>query len=119
MSIDGNRLLPPRYSVIEELGRGGMSIVYRAVDTEHDREVAVKILKEDCASTERFRREARKLASLAHPNVVSFLEVGQHDGRDYLVMEYVGGGDLRAHLATGPSLSSLLETFSLVCAGLD
>lgn len=115
MSLIEN-LLPERFEVVGELGRGGTSVVLRARDKLHDREVAVKILLKD-TEEDRFQREAERLASLSHPNVVSFLEVGRHGGRDFLVMEYLEMGDLASYV---PSLSviEILRIFIQICDGL-
>ncbi len=92
-----------RYVVREEIGRGGMGIVYRAFDTELDREVALKLLLAgDGASEEqvrRFQREAQAAAKLSHPHIVATYDVGIDRGRHYLTMELVRGRNLAAHLA--------------------
>ncbi len=86
--------LPERYEVAGELGRGGMAVVFRARDRQLDREVAVKVLREDLhvedADRARFRREAEAAAKLQHPNVVTIHDAGEA----YLVMELVKGGSL-------------------------
>ena len=115
MSLIEN-LLPERFKVLGELGRGGTSIVFRALDTDHDREVAVKVLLKD-SEEDRFQREAERLASLSHPNVVSFLEVGHHDGRDFLVMEYLEMGDLTSYVQN-LSVIDILRFFIQICDGL-
>ncbi len=87
------------------LGRGGMGIVYEAIDTQLARKVAVKMLGEGLAgstSADRFFQEARAAARLTHPNVVSIYEMGQRDGECYLVLEYVEGGSLSEALKDGP-----------------
>ena len=109
-------LLPERFHFIEELGRGGSSVVLRALDTTSQREVAVKVLLKD-SEEDRFRREARQLASLSHPNVVSFLEVASHDGNDLLVMEYLEMGELSAYVQTLPVVA-ILGVFAQICDGL-
>jgi len=85
--------LADRYEVLGPLGRGGMADVYRARDTALDREVAVKVLR-DAAHSERFRAEARTLAMLSHPGLVTVLDVGEVEGRPFLVMELVRGATL-------------------------
>jgi len=115
MTITKKRL-PERFDVIEELGRGGSSVVYRALDTASQREVAVKLLLKS-SEEDRFRREARQLASLSHPNVVSFLEVGSHEGHDFLVMEYLEMGELNAYVRT-LSVAAILGVFVQICDGL-
>jgi eukaryotic-like serine/threonine-protein kinase len=94
-----------RYKIISELGRGGMAVVYRAIDTMLDRNVAVKMILSENASREksekllkRFNREAKTLAGLSHPNIVKVLDYGDYEGTPYLVMEYIGGGVLKSRM---------------------
>src|SRR3954447_8836469 len=87
-----------RYRLDELLGRGGMSEVWAATDKELGRRVAIKLLAPD-ADTARFEREARAVASLAHPNIVQLYDYGQDEGRPYMVLEYVPGGTLEERLA--------------------
>lgn len=115
MSLIDN-LLPDRFEILGELGRGGTSVVYHARDKERDQEVAVKVLLRE-AEEDRFQREAERLASLSHPNVVTFLEVGSHEGHDFLVMEYLEMGDLTTYVQ-GHSVIQILRLFSQVCDGL-
>ncbi|ABP67661.1 protein kinase [Caldicellulosiruptor saccharolyticus DSM 8903] len=88
-----------RYSVIEKLGSGGMSIVYKAKDKVLNRHVAIKVLRSEFANDEeflsRFRTEALAAASLSHPNIVSIYDVGEQEGMHYIVMEYVNGKTLK------------------------
>lgn len=115
-------LLPPRYRLLEELGRGGMGVVYRAEDTLYGREVAVKLLPPSALASQllaRFRREARDLARLSHPHVVSFYEIGEHAGQPFLVMEYVAGGNLTGYLDRAPSMADRIRVFVDVCRGLE
>jgi serine/threonine protein kinase len=88
-----------RYRLIELIGEGGMALVYKAECSLLCRTVAVKVLRPQYASdaefVERFRREARAAASLSHPNVVNIYDVGQEDGIDYIVMEYIPGDTLK------------------------
>ena len=92
-----------KYELLEKIGEGGFGIVYRGRDPLLNRQVAVKILKGDAASApdfvERFRREARLAAALRHPNIVNVIEVGENDGRYFLVMDLLPGGTL-SHLLT-------------------
>src|SRR5215470_3264956 len=99
----GTRLGP--YEVLSPLGAGGMGEVYRARDTRLDRTVAVKILPQHLSSTpgrrQRFDREARAISSLSHPHICALYDVGQQDGIDYLVMEYIEGESLAHRLSKG------------------
>jgi eukaryotic-like serine/threonine-protein kinase len=92
-----------KYRILGELGRGGFGTVYRAVDTTLEREVALKILHpqllSDAGFVQRFRQEARTLASLRHPQVVTVYEVGETDGRLFIAMEW----------ARGPSLAQRID----------
>ena len=92
-------ILPPRYREPELIGRGGMGDIYRATDAVLGRVVAIKILAErfaqDKSIRERFTREALSAARLSgEPNTVTIYDVGEHDDRPYIVMEYLGGGSL-------------------------
>jgi serine/threonine protein kinase/tetratricopeptide (TPR) repeat protein len=93
------------YRILEEIGRGGMGVVFRARDEQLQRDVAVKILPgrifPNESARKRFRREARVVARLNHPNVAMAFDYGEQDGIDYLVTEYVGGTRLDAKLANG------------------
>ena len=89
-----------RYRLDELLGRGGMSEVWRAEDLELGRRVAIKLLAPN-ADTARFEREARAVASLAHPNVTQLYDYGESDGRPYMVLEYLPGGTLEDRLRDG------------------
>ena len=88
-----------RYDVEELVGAGGMSSVYRARDRLLDRNVALKVLHEqytgDDEYVERFRREARSVAALSHPNIVTVIDRGEHAGRQYIVFEYIAGENLK------------------------
>ncbi len=97
----GTRLGP--YEVTDLLGAGGMGEVYRATDTRLGREVAVKVLPADFASDKerlrRFEHEARAVASLNHPHILTVHDVGTHDGTPYVVTELLQGGTLREVLS--------------------
>ena len=86
-------LIAGRYELEELVGTGGMSSVYRAHDRLLERDVALKVLHEqftaDTDYVERFRREARAVASLSHPNIVTILDRGEDEGRQFLVFELV------------------------------
>jgi tRNA A-37 threonylcarbamoyl transferase component Bud32 len=95
----------PGYELLEVLGRGGMGVVYKARQTKLDRLVALKMLppetSNDPAFAERFSREARALARLNHPNIVTVHDFGQSGGESYFVMEFVEGTSLRQRLRAG------------------
>jgi len=88
----------PGYELYEELGRGGMATVYRALHLNLDREVAIKVMDRGSSSddsfSERFIREARISARLIHPHILQIYDVNSHDGHNYIAMEFLGGGDL-------------------------
>ena len=108
-----------RYVILQPLGKGGMGTVYAAYDTELDRRVALKFLhnsdsEEAEAWRERLMREARAMARVSHPNVVTLYDVGlSNDGRVFLAMEVVEGGTLSDWLRTQPR--SWREIVSLLC----
>src|SRR3954453_13790500 len=108
-----------RYRLDEVLGRGGMSEVWLAEDLELGRLLAIKLLAPN-ADNARFEREARAVASLAHPNITQLYDYGEDGGRPYIVLEYVPGGTLEERLRSG-SPPSDDETFGIaagVAAGL-
>jgi predicted Ser/Thr protein kinase len=109
-------VLSGRYRVTRLLGRGGMSAVWLARDEVLDRDVAVKMLHirrlESAEAVERFEREARTLASLAHPGIVTVIDRGDDHGRPFIVFEYVRGRDLRERIADEGRLP-LLDALSI------
>lgn len=98
--------LGAQYRIEDEIGRGGMSIVYRAQDLRLNRAVAIKVLPPelalDAAVRSRFRREAQTSAQLSHPHIVPIYDVGEADGVVYFVMSLVTGGNLGTHLEQRP-----------------
>jgi serine/threonine-protein kinase len=107
-----------QYELDSEIGRGGMSVVYRARDLRLNRPVAIKVLPPelayDPAIRTRFTREAQTSALLAHPNIVPIYDVGERDGLAYFVMALVGGGNLATLLAREPR-QPIDEVRRLVC----
>ncbi len=102
-------ILGDRYTLVEALGGGGMAKVYLARDGALDRNVALKVLREQYADdeefVERFRREAMSAAALNHPSIVQIYDRGRsEDGTFYIVMEYVPGGTLKERLKEEGSL---------------
>lgn len=99
-----------RYEIIKTIGEGGMANVYLARDTILDRNVAIKVLRGDLASDEkfvrRFQREALSASSLSHPNIVEIYDVGEDDGDYYIVMEYVDGKNLKQLLKKREKLTA-------------
>jgi len=93
--------LASRYVIDREVGRGGMATVYRARDTRHDRDVALKVLHRDLAATigtDRFLREIRTAARLNHPHIVALHDSGESDGLLYYVMPFIDGPTLRQRI---------------------
>lgn len=98
MIVKGQKI-NDRYEIIKTIGEGGMANVYLAKDTILDRNVAIKVLRGDLATDEkfvrRFQREALSASSLSHPNIVEIYDVGEDDGNYYIVMEYIDGKNLK------------------------
>jgi serine/threonine-protein kinase len=120
------RVLGRRYTILRRLGRGGMGAVYEAHDAALERQVAVKVIRDDMighpAAADRFRREALVAAGFTHPNVVTVYDVGIADnGRGYLVMELLIGATLRERLRRDGRFtpSHMLQVAHGVCHAVD
>lgn len=117
-------LLNDRYQLQETLGTGGMAVVYKAKDLMLERNVGVKVLREDFSKDpnfrERFRQEARSAANLSHPNIVTVHDFGLDQGHLFIVMEYMSGTDLKS-LTKQKERFSVPETLELMiqaCGGI-
>jgi len=118
----GSRLGP--YEVLSPLGAGGMGEVWKARDTRLERTVAIKVLPDHLASSpdvrQRFEREAKTISALSHPHICALYDVGNQDGVEYLVMEYLEGETLSDRLAKGPlPLDQLLRYGIEIADALD
>jgi eukaryotic-like serine/threonine-protein kinase len=105
MALSSGTELGP-YEIVSSLGAGGMGVVYRARDKRLERDVAIKMVSAalliDEDARRRFRKEALALAKLNHPNIAAVYDVGEREGTDYLVIEYVPGHSLAERLKSGP-----------------
>src|ERR1700681_1485412 len=120
--LPGRRLGP--YEILSSIGVGGMGEVYKARDTRLNRIVAIKVLPTHLADRselrERFEREAKTMASLNHPHICTLFDIGQQDGIDYLVMEYIEGETLAQRLLKGSlPLEQVLQYAIEVADALD
>jgi len=113
-----------KYEILSVLGRGGMGVVYRALDRKIGRQVAIKtvteVLVKDTVMLQRFYREAEKMGLLKHPNIITLYYLGEQDGYPYIVMEYVEGDPLDNLIAGGRrlSLTFKLRIMEQVCVAL-
>ena len=122
MSNPGDRLL--HYRLVEKIGEGGMGVVWKALDTKLDREIAIKILPADVSADAerlaRFEREAKSLAALNHPNVAQVHGLEHSGGTHFLVMEFVPGEDLAERVARGRMpQTEALEVSVQIAAALE
>ena len=112
----------PGYEIIQQLGRGGMGLVFKARETQLDRHVALKFLPPEFAASEerlsRFLREARTASALNHPHICTIHSLGEHVGRPFIVMEFVEGRTMRARIAQRPSVDEAIRWISQVARAL-
>jgi serine/threonine-protein kinase len=123
--LSAQTLADGRYRIEDVLGRGGMASVYLARDGELERPVAIKVLAEHLADTpdfhDRFLREARLAAQLSHPNIVQVFDVGEDDGRPFIVMECVEGATLADEMKERGKLepAEVVDLALQICGGLE
>jgi serine/threonine protein kinase len=114
-----------KYRIVERIGRGAMGVVYSAIDEQLDRHVAVKLMLADFDQEpelrERFYREARITGQLAHRNIVTVFDLGDHNGRPYIVMELLNGLSLADHLQQleAHDIDAKIDLMMQVCDGLQ
>ena len=122
--MEAKRMLANRYELIRKIGGGGMAVVYLAYDTSLDRQVAIKLLREEYVDDpdfiRQFQKEAKAVARLSHQNIVNIYDFGESDGVTYLVMEYVEGSTLKEIIAQyGPlPISQVIDYSVQLCYGL-
>jgi len=121
------RRLPPsigRYRIVDRLGKGAMGVVYSAHDSLMERSVAIKVmmtdLEDDPETSTRFYREARAAGQLVHPNIITIFDMGEDDGRPFIVMELVHGWTLNKYLERpeGTDIEKKIDLMLQICAGL-
>ncbi len=123
--MTNGKIIDGRYEIIEEIGRGGMAIVYLAKCMVLNRYVAIKVLRpefrDDAEFIKRFKIEAQSAGNLSHPNIVSVYDVGAEGDTEYIVMEYVEGITLKQYLGAKGVLpeKEAVDFASQICAGLE
>lgn len=122
-----NKLILGKYEILEEIGRGGMGVVYKAKDVRIERIVAIKellinpsLVKAADEIIARFHREAQTAGSLQHPNIVTIHDFGEDSGNHYIAMEFIEGKNLKEYMEEGHEFSDeeLLDIMIQVCEGL-
>ena len=115
-----------RYEILEEIGEGGMAVVYRANDSRLDRDVAIKVIRKGAFPADhidrilkRFEREAKALARLSHPNIMKVHDYGEHEGSPYLVMEYLPGGTLKKKMGKPMPWEQAIQLILPIAEALD
>lgn len=118
-----------KYKIIEILGKGAMGIVYKALDPDITREVAIKTIRFDLITEEpereelmrRFIREAQAVGKLVHPNIITIYDVGREENLTYIVMQYIEGQSLQKMITTGEKFSSqeVIQLMDHLCDALD
>jgi len=112
MILNPGQVVAQRYEIIEELGSGGMSIVYRARDKRLSRDVTIKVMRaehvENPEFINRFGTEARAIASLNHPNIVNVYDVGKENDINFIVMEYINGATLKDRIVKRAPFSDVI-----------
>lgn len=122
--MPGETLLNQRYELVAQQGSGGLSVIYRALDRKLGRIVALKILRpnltKEPAFLEKFQQEARFVAMMSHPNIVTVHDVGNDGATHYIVMEMIEGNDLKKLIKAGGGLpfEKALDYGIQICAGL-
>ncbi len=118
-------IIQSRYEIAEEIGSGGMSVVYKAMDHVLNRYIAMKVLKpefsDDKSFVSKFRMEAQSAAGLSHPNIVNVFDVGEESGYYYIVMELVEGITLKEYIQQNGRLNyaTALDFIIQICSGIE
>ncbi|HUU51679.1 MAG TPA: serine/threonine-protein kinase [Candidatus Heimdallarchaeota archaeon] len=118
-----------KYKIIGELGKGAMGIVYKGIDPDINREVAIKLIRFDMVSEDsekedaarRFIREAQSAGNLEHPNIITIYEVGREDNQTFIVMQYVDGESLKQAISAGKRFSpvEVVDLMTCLCDALE
>jgi serine/threonine protein kinase/sugar lactone lactonase YvrE len=123
-----DKIILGKYRIIEEIGRGGMGVVYKAMDTRIERIVAIKellinpaLIKAAEEIVARFHREAQTAGSLQHPNIVTIHDFGEEDGHHYIAMEFIEGKNLKEYMEEGHKFSDqqLVDILIQICEGMQ